>query len=74
MDTGKLELAAQRYREAKAALDGAFADLQVEAIAALQKGSGEPGDHAEVARITGWSEEQVQQLMRRAAEEGVEAS
>jgi hypothetical protein len=63
MDIAKLELAAQRYREATAALDAARADLQAEAVAAM---SDDPkrGDQAEVARITGWTREQIRLLVK----------
>ncbi|MGW2435060.1 hypothetical protein [Streptomyces sp. NPDC001640] len=37
MDTAKLELAAQRYREAETALDAARADLQAEAVVCLRQ-------------------------------------
>ncbi|MCF3962444.1 hypothetical protein [Streptomyces fuscigenes] len=65
MDTAKLELAAQRHREAEAALDAARTDLQAEAVAALQQDP-QPGAHAEISRITGWSRTYVRRLARRA--------
>ncbi|WP_031189792.1 MULTISPECIES: hypothetical protein [Streptomyces] len=65
MDTAKLKLAAQRYREAEAALDAARADLRTEAVAAMRQDP-KRGDQAEVARITGWTREQVRQVMRAA--------
>lgn len=65
MDTAKLELAAQRYREATAALNDARADLQAETVAALQQ-ERKRGDQAEVARITGWTREQLRLLMKAA--------
>lgn len=63
MDTAKLELAAQRYREAEAALDAARADLQTEAIAALAS-TDERGAQATVVRITGWSREYLRRLLK----------
>lgn len=65
MDTAKLELAAQRYREATAALDAARADLQAEAVSAMQLDP-KRGDQAEVARITGWTREQIRLLVKAA--------
>lgn len=67
MDTAKLELAAQRYRDAKAALDAARTDLQTEAVAALRQ-EGKRGDQAEVACITGWTREQIR-LLKKAADQ-----
>lgn len=68
MDTAKLELAAQRYREAHEALDAARADLQAEVVAALSS-AGERGAQAQVARLTGWTREQIRLLMKAAREE-----
>lgn len=68
MDTAKLELAAQRYREAEAALDAARTDLRTEAVAAMRQDP-KRGDQAEVARITGWTREQIR-LLTKAAENG----
>lgn len=68
MDTAKLELAAQRYREAEAALDAARADLRAEAVAAMRQDP-KRGDQAEVARITGWTREQIRLLMKAAERE-----
>jgi hypothetical protein len=68
MDTAKLELAAQRYREATAALKAARTDLQAEAISAMQQDP-RRGDQAEVARITGWTREQIRLLMKAAEQE-----
>lgn len=65
MDTAKLELAAQRYREAIDALDAARADLQAEAVAAMRQ-EGKRGDQAEVAKLTGWTREQIRLLMKAA--------
>jgi hypothetical protein len=65
MDTAKLELAAHRYREAEAALDTARADLRAEAVAAMRQDP-KRGDQAEVARITGWTREQIRLLMKAA--------
>ncbi|MET7935024.1 hypothetical protein [Streptomyces sp. NPDC005322] len=67
MDTAKLELAAQRYREAEAALDAARADLQAEAIAVLRQ-TEERGAQATVARITGWTREHLRRLLKNAEE------
>ncbi|GGW11442.1 hypothetical protein [Streptomyces capoamus] len=61
MDTAKLELAAQRYQEAEAALDAARADLEVEAVAFLRE-TEEPDAPAAVARITGWTPEDLRRL------------
>ncbi|MFJ4473203.1 hypothetical protein ACIP2X_37715 [Streptomyces sp. NPDC089424] len=68
MDTAKLELAAQRYREAEAALDAARTDLRAEAVAAMRQDP-KRGDQAEVARITGWTREQIRLLMKAAEQE-----
>ncbi|MFE9849893.1 hypothetical protein ACFYPN_13910 [Streptomyces sp. NPDC005576] len=65
MDTAKLQLAAQRYREAEAALDAARADLRAEAVAALQQDP-KRGDQSEVVRITGWTREQIRTIMKTA--------
>ncbi|BBA97177.1 hypothetical protein RVR_2804 [Actinacidiphila reveromycinica] len=64
MDTAKLELAAQRYRDAEAALAAAREDLQAEAVAVLQET--ERGGQTEVARLTGWPREQIRLLVRTA--------
>lgn len=65
MDTAKLELAAQRYREAEEALDAARTDLQAEAVATLRQ-TEERGAQAAVARITGWTREYVRKLKIKA--------
>ncbi|MEU8682906.1 hypothetical protein [Streptomyces sp. NPDC048611] len=65
MDTAKLELAAQHYREAEAALDAARMDLRSEAVAAMRQDP-KRGDQAEVSRITGWTREQIRLLMKAA--------
>ncbi|MFE6931738.1 hypothetical protein ACFVDT_06875 [Streptomyces sp. NPDC057699] len=70
MDTARLELAAQRYREAEQALDAARDDLKAEAVAALQQDD-ERGNQATVARITGWTREYVRRV-KKAADEGAE--
>lgn len=62
MDAAKLELAAQRYRDAIDELDGARSDLQAEAVAAMRQ-EHKRGDQAKVVRITGWTREQIRQLM-----------
>ncbi|MFI7385492.1 hypothetical protein [Streptomyces sp. NPDC049813] len=66
MDTAKLELAAQRYREAVEALEGARLDLRAEAVAALSQDGVQPDDQAEVARITGWSRADLLALLEEA--------
>lgn len=63
MDTAKLELAANRYREAEAALDAARADLQAEAVTFLT-GTDERGAQAEASRITGWTREHLRRLVK----------
>lgn len=68
MDTAKLELAAQRYREATAALETARAELHSETVAAMRQDP-KRGDQAVVSRITGWTREQIRLLMK-AAEKG----
>jgi hypothetical protein len=67
MDTAKLELAAQRYREAEAALDAARTDLQSEALAFLQQ-TEERGAQATVVKVTGWTREHVRRLVRSSEE------
>ncbi|MET9554824.1 hypothetical protein [Streptomyces sp. NPDC006645] len=66
MDTAKLELAAQRYREAEQALEAAHTDLQAEAVAALQQ----PDAQAAVVHITGWTPEYLRGLLKGAEGEG----
>jgi hypothetical protein len=68
MDTAKLELAAQRYRDAEEALDAARADLRTEVVSLLSS-TDERGAQAQVARITGWTREQIRLLMKAAREE-----
>lgn len=68
MDTAKLELAAQRYREAETALDAARADLQAEAVVFLRQ-TDERGAQAAIARITGWTDEHLRRLMKSAEEQ-----
>jgi hypothetical protein len=65
MDTVKLELAAQRYRDAHNELDAARADLQTEVVSVLINAD-ERGAQAQVVRITGWTREQVRLLMKDA--------
>lgn len=67
MDTAKLEAAAARYRAAVAELEAARTELQTEAVAALRQ-EGKRGDQAEVARITGWTREQIR-VIKKAADE-----
>ncbi|GGO54110.1 hypothetical protein GCM10012287_42290 [Streptomyces daqingensis] len=62
MDTAKLELAAQRCREAEEALEAARSDLRTEAAVAL-RGADRDGQAA-VSRITGWSRAYLRKLMR----------
>ncbi|MGW2031485.1 hypothetical protein [Streptomyces sp. NPDC001811] len=62
MDTAKLELAAQRYREAEAALDAARADLQAEAVACLRT-TDERDAQDTVVRITGWTPGYLRELV-----------
>ncbi|WP_338702695.1 hypothetical protein V2W30_35485 [Streptomyces sp. Q6] len=66
MDTAKLELAAQRFREAEAALDAARADLRGEALAFLQD-TDDRRARDEVTRITGWSRGQLRRLAKQGA-------
>jgi LmbE family N-acetylglucosaminyl deacetylase len=68
MDTAKLELAAQRYREAEAALDAARADLQAEAVTFL-KSTDERGAQATVVRVTGWTREYLRRLLKSSEEQ-----
>jgi hypothetical protein len=67
MDTARLELSAQRYREAEQALEAAREDLQAEAVACLQQ-TEERGAQAAVARITGWTREYVRRIKKKADE------
>jgi len=69
MDTSDLELAAQRYREAVAALDAARTDLETEAAEALRDSG--PEGVAAVAEATGWSPEQLRELAARAPRDGL---
>ena len=63
MDTAKLELAAQRYREAETALDAARTDLQAEAVAFLRS-TDERGAQAAVVKVTGWTREYLRRLVK----------
>jgi hypothetical protein len=67
MDTAKLELAAQRYREAEAAFEAARTDLQAEAVAFLQQ-TDERGAQAAVVRATGWTREYLRRLVKSSEE------
>lgn len=67
MDTAKLELAAQRYREAEAALDAARTDLQTEAVTFLKE-TDERGAQAAVVRVTGWTREYLRRLVKSSEE------
>lgn len=65
MDTTALDAAARRYRRAEAALDKARTELTTEVVAVLRS-TDERGAQAEVARRTGWSREQIRQIVRAA--------
>lgn len=65
MDTTALDAAARRYRRAEAALDKARTELTAEVVAVLRS-TDERGAQAEVARRTGWSREQIRQIVRAA--------
>ncbi|MFC8583316.1 hypothetical protein ACFUGD_01885 [Streptomyces sp. NPDC057217] len=65
MDTTALDAAARRYRRAEAALDKARTELTAEVVACLRS-TDERGAQADVARRTGWSREQIRQIMRAA--------
>ncbi|WP_119296166.1 hypothetical protein, partial [Streptomyces sp. YIM 130001] len=65
MDTAKLELAAQRYRDAEEALNAAHTDLAVEVVAALRQ-TDEDGARDRVAEITGWTVAEITDLIERA--------
>lgn len=67
MDTAKLELAAQRYREAEAAFEAARTDLQAEAVTFLQQ-TDERGAQAAVVRVTGWTREYLRRLVKSSEE------
>jgi hypothetical protein len=67
MDTAKLELAAQRYRSAQGELDDARYELQLQVVSVLSS-TDERGAQAQVARITGWTREQIRLLMKAARE------
>lgn len=73
MDTTALDAATRRYRKAEAALDKARADLTGEVLTWLESRSGERGAQAEASRRTGWSREQIRQLVRAAEAEQPEA-
>lgn len=68
MDTTALDAATRRYRRAEAALDAARTELTAEVVALLRS-TDERGAQAEVARRTGWSREQIRQIMRASAEQ-----
>jgi DNA-binding phage protein len=63
MDTTALDAATRRYRRAEAALDTARTELTAEVVAVLRS-TDERGAQAEVARRTGWSREQIRQIVR----------
>ncbi|MGY0021503.1 hypothetical protein [Streptomyces sp. cg35] len=64
MDTAKIELALQRYQDAVAALDAARTDLEAEAVATLRSGDGSPEDWAQMSSLTGWTQQELDRLMR----------
>ncbi|OON82682.1 hypothetical protein [Streptomyces tsukubensis] len=73
MTMAKLELAAQRYTEAEQALTAARDDLVVEAVAVLRaRQDRRTPTEVDVARITGWSVEEVRRLLAEAVAVGVE--
>ncbi|MFF2525369.1 hypothetical protein [Streptomyces liangshanensis] len=67
MDTAKLELAAQRCKDAEEALEAARADLRAEAVAALRS-TDERGAQATVAHLTGWRRSYLRRLLRTGGE------
>lgn len=69
MDTTALDAATRRYRKAEAALDKARTELTAEVLTWLESMHGERGAQAEASRRTGWSREQIRQIVR-AAESG----
>ncbi|MER5888291.1 hypothetical protein ABT160_31100 [Streptomyces sp. NPDC001941] len=71
MDTAKIELAVQRYRECVAALDAARADLEAEAAVTLRDSEQTPEDWTRVASLTGWSHEELARLVDAAGEVGL---
>ncbi|NML54785.1 hypothetical protein HHL19_18730 [Streptomyces sp. R302] len=64
--TSPLDAAARRYRYAEAELDKARAELTAEVVAELD-GNDKRGAQADVARRTGWSREQIRQVMAQHA-------
>lgn len=62
MNTAALDRAAQRYRDAEEALEDARADLQTEAVRALQAGV----KQVEVVHRTGWTREYLRRLKQKA--------
>ncbi|GHJ38395.1 hypothetical protein [Streptomyces sp. TS71-3] len=65
MDTAKLELAVQRYRDAEKALDAAAADVRAEIVILLESGS-EREVQAQVGQVTGWPPRQIRLLVKAA--------
>ena len=65
MDTAALDRAAQRYRDAEEALEDARADLQAEAVRALQASV----KQVEVVHRTGWTREYLRRLKQKAEAE-----
>lgn len=76
MTMAKLELAVRRHTEAEEALTAARDDLVVEAVAVLREGSREPQlavqTEVDVARMTGWSVEDVRRLLAEAEAVGAD--
>ncbi|MFF7610722.1 hypothetical protein [Streptomyces lavendulae] len=68
MNTATLDAAAQRYRSAEDALKRARAELTAEVVLYL-RATDERGAQADVARRTGWSREQIRQIMQAAKAE-----
>ncbi|MEU8760670.1 hypothetical protein [Streptomyces sp. NPDC048659] len=66
MDTTTLDTLTRRYRRAETALDEARAALATEVVRLLAAHD-ERGAQAEIARRTGWSREQVRQVVKAAA-------
>lgn len=60
-DTARLRQLSKRYRKLVDDLDAVRPDLQAEVLAALAAGTRQ----AEVARITGWTRDNIRQLVRR---------
>lgn len=72
MDTTALDAAAERYRNAEDALRRARAVLTTEVVAYIRSAD-ERGAQAEASRRSGWSREQIRQIMQRADEAEAQA-